>query len=286
MPANINQQLNKIACKVRQDILRMTVLSGSGHIAGSFSITDVLVTLYFSKILRFDPKRPNWDKRDYFLLSNGHTCPALYAVLARSGFFDVAELDTYAQLGSRLQGHPHFAFGSKDNLPGLENTSGSLGQGISQAAGIAWAMKMDGKNNQVFCMMSDGEQQEGQVWEAYTFINYHHLDNFIGIIDCNNIQISGPIKKVMPLRDLKLKLMSFGFRVLEADAHDFADLEKKLTHAKENKSQATIILASSLAGKGVSFMENDSKWHSHIPSENEYSQAIKELQIKEKSDVK
>lgn len=283
MPAKDISQLSKIACQIRQDILRMTILSQSGHIAGAFSMTDILVALYFGQILRFDPKRPTWDKRDYFLLSNGHTCPALYATLARSGFFDVAELDTYARLHSRLQGHPHFAAGSPDNLPGLENTSGSLGQGVSQAAGIALALKMDGKKNQVFCMMSDGEQQEGQVWEAYTFINYHHLDNFIGIIDCNKIQISGQIAKVMPLRDLSLKLMSFGFKVLTADAHDFSDLQDKLSSAKANQQQATIVLANSIAGKGVAFMENDSKWHSHIPSESEYAQAIRELQIKEKS---
>ncbi len=283
MPAPDFKKLHKIAYQVRQDVLRMTVLSESGHLAGSFSGSETMVALYFADILRHDPKRPNWEKRDFFILSKGHVCPTLYSVLARKGFFEVQELDEYAKLGSRLQGHPHFAFGSKHNLPGIENTSGSLGQGISQAAGIAIGLKMDGKKNHVFCLMSDGEQQEGQVWEAYTFINHHNLDNFVGLIDCNKIQISGKIKNVLPIRDLKLKLLAFGFRVFEADGHDFADLIKKLKLAKSHERKATVVLLNTIAGKGVSFMENDSKWHSHVPNESEYSQAMKELEIKGKN---
>jgi len=274
------KKLHKIAYQVRQDVLRMTVLSESGHLAGSFSGTETMVALYFGGILRHDPKRSDWEKRDYFILSKGHVCPTLYSVLARKGFFAPEELDTYASLGSRLQGHPHFEYGGQNNLPGVENTSGSLGQGISQASGIALGLKMDNKKNHVFCLMSDGEQQEGQVWEAYTFINSHNLDNFVGLIDCNKIQISGKIKETMPIRDLKLKLLSFGFRVYEADGHDFKDLLKKLELAKGHEKKATIILLNTVAGKGVSFMENDNKWHSHVPNESEYSQAIRELKIK------
>lgn len=283
MPAQDFKKLAKESSKIRQLILSMIFDAQSGHPAGSLGMADILSALYFNKILRHDPKRPNWDKRDYFLLSNGHICPVLYATLARRGYYLEEELKTFRQLGSRLQGHPHFEMGSDNNLPGIENTSGPLGQGYSQAAGIAYALKMDNKKNKVFCMMSDGEQQEGQIWEAYQFAIHHKLNNLIGIIDYNDIQISGKTDQVLSLGNLKLKLISFGFKVYEIDAHDFQEITETLNKAKESKKQPVIILAKSIPGKGVSFMEKDHKWHGKAPSETEFSQAINELKIKEKN---
>lgn len=282
MPAEF-QQINKIAWQIRQDIVEMIFLAKSGHPGGSLGMTDIFTALFIGKILRHDPKRPDWDKRDYFFLSNGHISPVLYATLARDGYFKREELKTFRQINSRLQGHPHFTYDLTKKLPGVENSSGPLGQGLSQAAGMAIALRMDGKNNQVFAMMSDGEQQEGQTWEAYQFIIHHKLQNLIGIIDYNRMQISGPTEKILSLGNLKLKLLSFGFKVLELDAHNMEDIFEKFELAKQEKKQPVIILARSIPGKGVSFMENDYLWHGKAPSESEYSQAIKELIIKEKS---
>ncbi len=282
MPAN-DQVINKIAWQIRRESLQMIYEAQSGHPAGSLGMADVFATLFFGKILRHDSQRPNWEKRDYFFLSNGHISPVFYATLAKAGYFPIDELKTFRQINSRLQGHPHFTFDAQFALPGVENTSGPLGQGLSQAAGMAVALKMDQKKNKVFCMMSDGEQQEGQVWEAYQFIIHHHLNNLISIIDCNNIQISGTIEQTLTLGNLKLKLMSFGFKVLEMDAHDVTDIFAKLTLAKNEVKQPVIILAKSIPGKGVSFMENNYEWHGRIPTDNEYRQAMKELVIKEKT---
>ncbi len=281
MPADY-KSVSKAAWQIRQDILKMIYHAQSGHPGGSLGMTDVFAALFVGKLLRYDPKRPTWDKRDYLFLSNGHISPVLYATLAKVGYFPKEELLTFRQLNSRLQGHPHFTFNPKHRLPGVENSSGPLGQGLSQAAGMAIALKMDQKKNKVFCLMSDGEQQEGQIWEAYQFIIHHKLNNLIGIIDYNQIQISGVTKDVMSLGNLKLKLMSFGFKVLEMDAHDFENIFQKIEQAKLEK-QNTIILAHSIPGKGVSFMEKDYRWHGRVPSESEYQQAIKELAIKEKN---
>jgi transketolase len=282
MPAN-DQVINRIAWQIRRESLQMIYEAQSGHPAGSLGMADVFATLFFGKILRHDSQRPNWEKRDYFFLSNGHISSVFYATLAKAGYFPIDELKTFRQINSRLQGHPHFTFDAQLALPGVENTSGPLGQGLSQAAGMAVALKMDQKQNKVFCMMSDGEQQEGQVWEAYQFIIHHHLNNLISMIDCNNIQISGTIEQTLTLGNLKLKLMSFGFKVLEMDAHDVADIFAKLTLAKNEVKQPVIVLAKSIPGKGVSFMENNYEWHGRIPTDNEYRQAMKELVIKEKT---
>lgn len=282
MPAN-DQVINRIAWQIRRESLQMIYEAQSGHPAGSLGMADVFATLFFGKILRHDSQRPNWEKRDYFFLSNGHISPVFYATLAKAGYFPIDELKTFRQINSRLQGHPHFTFDAQLALPGVENTSGPLGQGLSQAAGMAVALKMDQKKNKVFCMMSDGEQQEGQIWEAYQFIIHHHLNNLISIIDCNNIQISGTIEQTLTLGNLKLKLMSFGFKVLEMDAHDVADIFAKLTLAKNEVKQPVIILAKSIPGKGVSFMENNYEWHGRIPTDNEYRQAMKEITIKEQT---
>jgi transketolase len=277
-------KLQKIALTIRQDILAMTYQAQSGHPAGSLGMTDLLVTLFNTGILRHDPKRPDWEKRDYFLLSNGHICPVLYAVLAQQKYFPRTELEDFRQINSRLQGHPHFLM--KDNkidkktLPGVEITSGSLGHGSSQAAGLAYGLKMDNRNNHVFCLLSDGEQQEGQTWEAYLFAAHHQLKNLTFIIDRNNIQISGKTQEVMSLGDLKLKLIAFGLHVFEVDAHDYLDLQKKLEKAKNNTLQTSVIIAHSVPGKGVSFMENDYRWHGKAPNKKEFESAMHELRIK------
>lgn len=276
------QQLARLAFTLRREALSMIYHAQSGHPAGSLGMAEVFSALFFGKILRFDPTRPDWDKRDYFLLSNGHISPIYYATLAYAGFFPKEELASFRQINSRLQGHPHFTLDPHKRLPGVENTSGPLGQGLSQAAGIAMALKIDQRKNQVFCMMSDGEQQEGQTWEAYQFIAHHKLHNLIGIIDYNNIQISGPISNTMSLGNLKLKLMAFGIKVYEVDAHDLTKLLTVLQQAKADQQQAKVIIAKSIPGKGVSFMENDYKWHGKAPSDSEYHQAISELEIKEK----
>lgn len=282
MPANY-QAINRIAWQIRRESLQMIYEAQSGHPAGSLGMADVFAVLFFGNILRHDPKRPKWDKRDYFFLSNGHICPAFYATLAKNGYFPIEELKTFRQINSRLQGHPHFTFDSKLALPGVENSSGPLGQGLSQAAGMAIALKMDKKKNKVFCMMSDGEQQEGQIWEAYQFIIHHGLNSLVGIIDYNQIQISGSINQILSLGNLKLKLVSFGFKVLEMNAHDLKDIFEKLTLAKNEVRQPVVVIANSIPGKGVSFMENNHKWHGQAPTASEYNQAIKELTIKEKS---
>lgn len=284
MPAN-HPALQRAAWQIRQDILTMIYQAGSGHPGGSLGMADLFAALYLGKILRHDPKRPEWDKRDYLLVSNGHISPVIYATLAKAGYFDHKELATFRQVNSRLQGHPHFVPELAERLPGIESTSGPLGQGLSQAAGLALALRLDGKKNTVFCLMSDGEQQEGQIWEAYQFIVHHRLQNLIGIIDYNQIQISGHTKDVMSSGSLKAQLMSFGWRVLEMKAHDFGSIFATIEQAKQNKQTPTVILAHSTPGKGVSFMENDYRWHGKVPNQSEYQQALKELQIKEKTFV-
>jgi transketolase len=282
-------QLHKIAFTLRQDILAMIYQAQSGHPAGSLGMIDLILTLYASGILRHDSKRPRWEKRDYFLLSNGHICPALYAVLAQQKYFAREELETFRQIDSRLEGHPHFLMNGqtvdKKTVEGIEITSGSLGHGSSQAAGLAYGLQMDNKKNHVFCLLSDGEQQEGQTWEAYMFAAHQRLKNLTFIIDYNHIQISGNTQAVMSLGNLKLKLIAFGLHVLEMDAHDFADIQKKLQQAKNNHQQTVAIIAHSTPGKGVSFMENDYRWHGQVPNKKEFESAMNELRIK-KQDLK
>jgi transketolase len=280
-------QLQKIAFNLRQDILAMIYQAQSGHPAGSLGMIDLILTLFATNILRHDSKRPNWEKRDYFFLSNGHICPALYAVLAQEKYFPRVELETFRQINSRLQGHPHLLMDNlkidQKTLPGVEITSGSLGHGSSQAAGLAYGLAMDHKKNHLFCLLSDAEQQEGQTWEAYMFATHHQLKNLTFIIDDNRVQISGKTKEIMSLGDLKLKLIAFGLRVLEVDAHDFIDLQKKLQEAKNNKTQTVAIIAHSIPGKGVSFMENDYHWHGRAPNKKEFESAMQELKIKKQT---
>lgn len=276
-------KLHRDAYQLRQMVLTMIYQAQSGHPASSLGLADVFATLYLGQVLRVDAKRPEWPNRDYLLVSNGHIAALWYATLAKMGFFPDSELTTFRRINSRLQGHPHFLPSGTMKVPGIENTSGPLGQGLSQAAGIALALQRAHRRNWIWCLMSDGEQQEGQIWEAYQFIAAYQLNHLIGLIDCNNIQISGPVSKVMPLGNLKVKLLSFGFRVLEVDAHDFRQLQQVFAQAQTTYPQATIILLHSTPGKGVAFMENDYRWHGKAPNASEYHQALKELQIKEKN---
>ena len=267
---NTAQLANK-AQKIRQHVWEMIYLAQSGHPAGSLGVVDILTTLYFAPILNYQANQPDWTERDRFLLSNGHVCPALYATLAEAGYFKVEKLKTLRQLNSPLQGHPHLG-----SLPGIENTSGPLGQGLSQAIGLALSLKIDQKPNQVYVLTSDGEHQEGQTWEAYMFGSKEKLKNLTVIIDRNQIQIDGQTENVMPLENLKAKLASFRWYVLEADGHNFGDLIDKFQKAKNSK-RPSVIIAHTTPGKGISFVENNYRWHGKAPNQEEFERGIKEL---------
>lgn len=275
LPMEQNLKLSdfeKTANLIRQDIIRMLVKAGSGHSAGPLGITDILVALYFS-VLNYDSKNPSWLERDRFVLSAGHLCPALYAVLARVGVIRKEELLTPRKLGSRLQGHP-----SRVDLAGIETSSGPLGQGVSQAVGMAVAGKMDHAPWRVYCLTSDGEQQEGQTWEALMFAGTRGLDNLTFILDRNEIQISGFTEQVMPLEPLIDKYKAFNLAVLEIDGHSFEEIIMACTKSKETKGRPTMIIAHTIPGKGVSFMENLPEWHGKAPSAEEGKKALRELE--------
>ena len=267
------RKLKKISRQLRINVIEMISEAGSGHPAGSLGMADIFTALYF-EVMKHQPLKPKWLNRDYLLLSNGHICPILYASLAQAGYFKKTELRTLRLLNSRLQGHPHF-----DNLPGIENTSGPLGQGLSQACGLALALKMDQKTNRVYCLMSDGEQQEGQTWEAYQLGAKYCLNNITAIIDRNFIQIGGNTEQIMPLENLVEKIKSFGWKVYKIDGHDFKQILKSL-RAAQNDGRPSVIIANTIPGKGVSFMENKSEWHGKAPSEKQAQQAIVELGVK------
>lgn len=264
------QQLEGLAKEARVKVIEMISHAGSGHPAGSLGMADIFVALYF-EILKFQPNNPTWKNRDYLFLSNGHICPILYAVLNMTGFFPAIQLNTLRKISSRLQGHPHYG-----SLPGVENTSGPLGQGISQAAGLALALKRDKKKNRIFCIMSDGEQQEGQVWEAYQFINKYQLDNLTCIIDRNFIQIEGKTEEIMPLESLQKKIESFGLKTYQVNGHDFAEIIAVIKKAVSDKLPSAII-ANTIPGKGVTFMENKSEWHGKAPNAEETKIALAQL---------
>lgn len=266
-----SRDLQKIATQIRIDVLTMIAKAGTGHPAGSLGMADVFVSLYFN-LLHHKPQQPNWPERDFVILSNGHICPVWYATLAYAGYFPKEKLLSLRQLGSQLQGHPHI-----HEPAGVENTSGPLGQGISQACGLALGLKMDKKTNKVYCLMSDGEQQEGQVWEAYLFAAKYKLGNLTVFIDRNHIQISGKTEQVMPIANLKQKIRSFGWAVEEINGHSYKMIEKATKKAWKNRSKPTAIICNTIPGKGVSFMENKSEWHGKAPKQEELAKAIKEL---------
>lgn len=265
-------QLKLKAKEIRIDLIKMLFKAGSGHTAGPLGMADILTVLYFS-VLNHNPKNPSWPNRDRLILSNGHICPVLYAALAHAGYFRKDELLALRQLGSRLQGHP-----DRLELPGLETSSGPLGQGISQAVGFALAAKIDKQHHHVFCLMGDGELDEGQVWEAFMFAAKEKLGNLIAIIDRNHIQLDGTTEEIMPLEPLKAKLASFNWQVLEMDGHNLEEIMVTLIQAKVPTDKPVAVIAHTIPGKGVSFMECKSEWHGIVPDEAQAKLALKELE--------
>jgi transketolase len=256
---------------IRQDIINMLLAAGSGHSAGPLDMADVFAALYFN-VMENNPEDPKWEGRDRLVLSCGHICPVLYAAMAEAGYFPKEELMTLRKLGTRLHGHPHNL-----ELPGIETSSGPLSQGSSQAVGMALALKMDGKPNYIYLIVSDGEQQEGQTWEAAMLAGKNHLDNLIAVMDRNNIQIDGNTEDIMPLNDLRAKYEAFNWHVLEIDGNNMEEILKVFDDAKKLKGKPIMILANTLSGKGVSFMEGDYRWHGMPPNKEQAAEALKEL---------
>ena len=265
------KQLRITACRIRQGIIEGTYQAKSGHPGGSLSAADVLTYLYFSR-LRIDPNDPRREDRDRFVLSKGHSAPALYAALAHRGFFPVEELNTLRHIGSRLQGHPNM------NLtPGVDMSTGSLGQGVSTAAGMALGAKLKNLPCRVYTLLGDGEIQEGQVWEAMMFAAHYKLDNLVAIIDNNDLQIDGSIRDVMSPYPIADKLEAFGLFVQTIDGHDFDAMEEAFDRAEQEKGRPSAIILKTVKGKGVSFMENQAGWHGKAPNEEQYNAAMAEL---------
>ncbi len=268
------KQLQILACKIRMGIIEGTHSAKAGHPGGSLSATELFTYLY-AKELNVDPKNPQWPDRDRFVLSKGHTAPGLYAALAHRGFFPVEDLPTLRHLGSYLQGHPNML-----TVPGVDMSTGSLGQGISVAAGMALSGKVQKKAYRVYALLGDGEIQEGQVWEACMMAAHYKLDNFCIIVDNNGLQIDGNIADVMSPYPIVDKLLAFGFDVQAIDGHDFDQIEKAFKHARTVKGQPCAIVMQTVKGKDVSFMENNAGWHGKAPNDAEYDQAMTELKAK------
>jgi len=265
------KELEKRAEAIRETIIQMLVSAGSGHTAGSLGMADIFAAFYFH-ILKHDPKRPELDERDRLVLSNGHICPVLYAAMAHAGYFPIEECLSLRKFNSRLQGHPE-----RLRLPGLETTSGPLGEGLSQAAGMAYAFRMDDKKQRVYCIMSDGEQEEGSTWEAVSFIGKNKLSNLTAIMDRNNIQIDGMTEDVMPLEPLADKYRAFNWNVLEVDGHNIAEFIQAIDEAKAIYEKPTLIIAHTFPGKGVPEIEFDYHWHGKPPTNEEGKRFLKEL---------
>lgn len=268
------KELKNIANDIRIGIIDATHAAKSGHPGGSLSITDIMTYLYFEK-MNIDPQNPKMDGRDRFVLSKGHTAPALYSTLAHRGFFPVEDLITLRKIDSYLQGHPDM-----HKVPGVDMSSGSLGLGISAACGMALAGKIDGKNYRVYTVIGDGESEEGQVWEASMFASHYKLDNLCVILDFNGLQIDGPIAEVMNPTPHDKKFEAFGFHVITIDGHDFNAIEAAFAEAEATKGQPTVIIARTTKGKGVSFMENAVNWHGAAPNDEKHAQAIAELKTR------
>lgn len=264
-------EIQNIANRLRLDVVEMTTAAGSGHPGGSLSSADLLATLYF-RIMNIDPADPYMEDRDRFVLSKGHAAPILYATLAERGYFPTDELKTLRQLGSRLQGHPAYR-----EVPGIEVTTGSLGQGLSMACGMALAGKMDSKDYRVYCLMGDGELQEGQNWEAAMFAHRYGLNNLIGFVDRNRLQICGNTEEVMSLDPLPEKFRAFGWNVIIIDGHNIRQIIDACDKAARSKKNPTVIIMNTIKGKGVSFMENNVDFHGRSCKPDEYAKAIEEL---------
>lgn len=265
------KQLEKKANDVRQTIVEMLLAAGSGHTAGPLGMADIFTALYF-RVMKHDPRHPDWEGRDRLILSNGHITPVRYATMAHAGYFPIEECLTLRKFGSRLQGHPE-----REKLPGLETTSGPLGSGLSQAAGLAYAARMDDKRFRIFCAMSDGEQQEGNTWEGAMFASKNRLSNLTAIMDRNNIQIDGMTEAIMPLEPLRDKYEAFGWHVLEVDGHNIPQFVAACEEAAAIIERPTLILAHTIPGKGVRAIEGDYRWHGKPPSKEEATKFLEEL---------
>lgn len=264
-------ELEQKAEAIRETILQMLVAAGSGHTAGPLGMTDIFAALYFH-VLTHDPRNPDWPERDRLILSNGHIVPVRYAAMAHAGYFPVEECLTLRKFGSRLQGHPERA-----RLPGLETTSGPLGEGLGQAAGMALAFRIDGKKNRIYVVLGDGEQDEGSVWEALMFAGARRLSNITAITDRNNIQIDGYTESVMPLEPLREKYEAFGWHVLEIDGHNIAQFVAACDEAKAIAEKPTMIIAHTIPGRGVREIEGDYRWHGKPPKAEEAKRFLEEL---------
>ena len=265
------KKLEQKAKEIRKGIIEEVYNANSGHPGGALSIADIMAVLYFNE-LNIDQNNPKWEDRDRLVLSKGHCSPALYASLAERGYFDKEDLKTFRKLGSKLQGHPDM-----NKVPGVDMTSGSLGQGLSVANGMAISAKMDNKDYRVYCILGDGEIEEGQVWEAAMTSNKYKLDNLCIIVDNNNLQIDGTIEEVMSSYPIDKKFESFGFNVVNIDGNNIEEILNAFKQAKETKGKPTCIVAKTIKGKGISFMENQVGWHGKAPNEEQYNIAIKEL---------
>ena len=271
MTSSEKKQLQITACKVRMGVIESTYGAKAGHPGGSLSAAEVYTYLYF-KEMNIDPANPKWADRDRFVLSKGHTTPGLYSVLANRGFFPVSDLPNFRHIDSYLQGHPNM-----NMVPGVDMSTGSLGQGVSVATGMALGAKKTGKSCRVYSLLGDGEIQEGQVWEACMAAAHYKLDNLCIIIDNNGLQIDGNIADVMSPYPIVDKLEAFGFKVIAINGHDFDEIENALNVARDTKGKPTAIVMSTVKGKGVSFMENNAGWHGKAPNDEEYAVAMAEL---------
>lgn len=267
------QELELKANEIRQDLIKMLLEAGSGHSAGPLGMADIFTALYF-QILNHDPEKPDWEKRDRLFLSNGHICPVRYATMAHAGYFPLQELMTLRKLGSRLQGHPE-----RLKLRGIETTSGPLGSGLAQASGYAYAARLDARKFRVYCLTSDGEHQEGNHWEAVFFAGKYKLSSLTSIVDRNNIQIDGNTEDIMPLEPLTEKYRAFNWNVINIDGHNFQEIIDACQESETIRGKPTVIIAHTVPGKGVSFMENKFEWHGKPPNNNEAEKALQELNV-------
>ena len=266
------KELTKKAVEIRKGIIEAVYQAQSGHPGGSLSVADILTVLYFHE-MNIRPEEPKWEDRDRLVLSKGHCSPALYSCLAKKGYFPVEDLKTFRKIDSYLQGHP-----DKNKVPGVDMTTGSLGQGLSSANGMAIAGKMDKKDYRVYCILGDGEIEEGQIWEAAMTSSKYKLDNLCVIVDNNNLQIDGTIEEVMSPYPIDEKFRSFGFEIIKIDGHDIEEIIKAFEVAKNIKGKPTCIIAKTIKGKGISYMENQVGWHGKAPNEEQYKEAITELE--------
>ncbi|MDQ0176081.1 transketolase [Bacillus chungangensis] len=265
------KELQVLAKRIRRHIIRMTHHAGSGHPGGSLSATELMTVLFFEH-LNVDPKNPDWENRDCFFLSKGHCTPVYYSVLAEKGFFPIEELMTFRDVDGRLHGHP-----CGEHIPGVDISSGSLGQGLSVANGVALAAKLDGKSRHAYVMIGDGESQEGQVWEAAMTTAHYNLDNVCAIIDWNKIQLDDFVENIKGMKDFPAKWRAFGWHVIEMNGHNLIEVDEAFKEAKRTKGKPTAILAHTVKGKGISFMEDTHKWHGLAPNDKELDLALKEL---------